>query len=281
MDIRPQDLPELRIELANQLRDTAVTDRAWSHGQHPSDRLKTLVLGVADRTEAAEMYHVSEAMGALAAEASETLEKFALQPDDVPCATGLIVFDGEAPFEASYEDGCKNELRAIAWYADPNGSGVLVIPGVLPHGWLGRGSRVAMDPGSLFLAPFSNQIEELLGAGPVFDVFGLLLTVWLLMAQPLAEHSQAQPDRAARRRLQRAGHESAPIRVIELRRPKNSGGHGVSDREYHHQWIVKGHWRQQWHPKREVHRPVWIAPHIKGPDGAPLIGGEKVYAWKR
>jgi hypothetical protein len=69
--------------------------------------------------------------------------------------------------------------------------------------------------------------------------------------------------------------------VIELRRPKTSSGPGDGDREYHHQWIVRGHWRQQWHPKRQVHRPVWIAPHIKGPEGAPLIGGEKVYALKR
>ena len=102
------------------------------------------------------------------------------------------------------------------------------------------------------------------------------------MQQPLADSSTVEPDRAARKRLHRAGQEPAPVRVIELRRSRNTAsGHGESDREYHHRWITRGHWRQHWYPKRQVHRPVWIAPHIKGPEGAPLIGGEKVYALKR
>ena len=44
-----------------------------------------------------------------------------------------------------------------------------------------------------------------------------------------------------------------------------------------HRWVVRGHWRNQpWGPGRELRRPVYILPHIKGPDGAPLIGGERV-----
>ena len=109
----------------------------------------------------------------------------------------------------------------------------------------------------------------------------ILKAAWLLMQQPLANVTEVEPDRAVRKRLRRAGAKPATVRVIELRRPKGGGSPGDGDREYHHQWIVRGHWRQQWHPKRQVHRPVWIAPHIKGPEGAPLIGGEKVYALKR
>jgi hypothetical protein len=100
------------------------------------------------------------------------------------------------------------------------------------------------------------------------------------MQQTLAQTTEVHVDRAARKRLRRLGQEPTPVRVIELRRPAHSGS-GDGSREFHHQWIVRGHWRQQWYPAREVHRPVWIAPHIKGPEGAPLIGGEKVYAWKR
>jgi hypothetical protein len=109
----------------------------------------------------------------------------------------------------------------------------------------------------------------------------VLKATWLLMAQPLAITAGVEYDRAAKRRYARVNEEPPPVRVITLRRPANSAESGPSDREYHHQWIVRGHWRQQWYPSREVHRPVWIAPHIKGPDGAPLIGGEKVYAWTR
>jgi hypothetical protein len=104
---------------------------------------------------------------------------------------------------------------------------------------------------------------------------------WLLMQQPLAEIEDIEPDRATRKRLRRFGQEPAPVLLIGLRRPKSAADRGDGAREYQHQWIVRGHWRQQWYPKRQVHRPVWIAPHIKGPEGAPMIGGEKVNVWKR
>jgi hypothetical protein len=109
----------------------------------------------------------------------------------------------------------------------------------------------------------------------------VLKSTWLLMQQPITSVSPAATTRAARRRYAREDKPLPLVRVITLRRPANPSGSGQSDREYHHQWIVRGHWRQQWYPSREVHRPVWIAPHVKGPEGAPILGGEKVYAWTR
>lgn len=107
-----------------------------------------------------------------------------------------------------------------------------------------------------------------------------LKSAWLLMTQPLARLEEVEYDRAARRRTQREGKIRPRVRVIHLRRPAGVQ-HGPNGREYHHQWVVRGHWRQQWYSSREVHRPVWIAPHVKGPEDAPLLGGEKVYAWSR
>jgi len=68
------------------------------------------------------------------------------------------------------------------------------------------------------------------------------------------------------------------VRVISLRRREGSGrSNGATDRTYFHQWYVRGHWRNQWYPSRGVHRPVWISPHLKGPDDAPVLTGTKVY----
>ncbi|MFF5522570.1 hypothetical protein [Streptomyces coeruleorubidus] len=103
----------------------------------------------------------------------------------------------------------------------------------------------------------------------------------VLMRQPLAEAEDIEPDRATRKRLRRLGHEPASVRLIGLRRPKPGPEKGDGSREYHYRWIVRGHWRQQWYPKRQVHRPVWIAPHVKGPEGASMMGGEKVNVWQR
>lgn len=48
--------------------------------------------------------------------------------------------------------------------------------------------------------------------------------------------------------------------------------------EWHHQWIVRGHWRNQaFGEGRKQRRPTWISPYVKGPEDAPMLGGEKVY----
>jgi len=47
------------------------------------------------------------------------------------------------------------------------------------------------------------------------------------------------------------------------------------------QWIVSGHWRQQWYPTKGVHKPKYINPYLKGPTGKPLQSAVKLFAVKR
>lgn len=108
----------------------------------------------------------------------------------------------------------------------------------------------------------------------------VLRCCWLLMQQRIAIVTDHLPDRASARRLQRAGRPVAPVRVISLRQPEHHSGPG-SDRTYHHRWVVRGHWRKQWYPSQDRNVPIWISPYMKGPDDAPLLVGEKVYAWQR
>lgn len=97
----------------------------------------------------------------------------------------------------------------------------------------------------------------------------------------LAEQDMERTSRPERRRIQRAQLPERDVRVVHLRRSLG-GEHDMGDgsgRAYRHRWIVRGHWRNQpWGPGRELRRPVYILPHVKGPDGAPLIGGERVTA---
>jgi hypothetical protein len=109
-----------------------------------------------------------------------------------------------------------------------------------------------------------------------------LAALWLLAAQPLSETTTTSADRPARRRLGRA-HPSAPrrltdpeVRLVDLRRPKRPpeppGRDGGARRRWSVRTIVRGHWRQQaYGPGWTLHRPVYIAEHIAGPDNAPLI----------
>ncbi|MFE2832236.1 hypothetical protein ACFXI6_14480 [Streptomyces mirabilis] len=308
MDIRPQDLPELRAELLAHVashRGEAQFRQRFAGPLCTSEGEMTAAFPAEDfqseevrRLGAGELFFVSDEMTDLAATAAESVPFFDLEIPDLPAPAGLMVF--AKPF-ALYQDEGKPpaQLRACCWTVE--GTALWFTFYSDWHSWLTdcRGAGVFgadevdyclkadhwLYPETFIFSPLTHTPQP---EGPyeehgreVASVERVVRSTWLIMQQQLVMEETAEPDRAARKRLRRAGHEPAPVRVIELRRPKTTSGIGDSDREYHHQWIVRGHWRQQWHPKRQVHRPVWIAPHIKGPEGAPLIGGEKVYALKR
>lgn len=96
-----------------------------------------------------------------------------------------------------------------------------------------------------------------------------------LMKQRLVADLEIAPSRPIRRRIAReGGDDRETARVIVLRQIEGRGGEVGGVREHHHQWLVGwpfGHWRQQWYPSIGEHRPVLIAPYIKGPTGAPLL----------
>lgn len=56
-----------------------------------------------------------------------------------------------------------------------------------------------------------------------------------------------------------------------------AGQDDTAKRVYRHQWVVRGFWRNTWYGKEGLHRPQWIAPYTKGPEGAPLLVKEKVF----
>jgi hypothetical protein len=53
------------------------------------------------------------------------------------------------------------------------------------------------------------------------------------------------------------------------------------DFEWHVQWIVRGHWRNQYYPSIKENRTIWIDPYNKGPEDKPLINPEKIFIVNR
>lgn len=101
----------------------------------------------------------------------------------------------------------------------------------------------------------------------------LLAAIWLLASQPgITDVDDVHMDRHARRRAERAGGTTAPVRVVRLR--QHHYDTHVPTGQHHRmtvRTIVTGHWRQQpYGPGRQYRRPTWIAPHMRGPDDAPL-----------
>lgn len=286
--LRPQELPRLRdglIEFAGTRIAAGLREMDFEQERMAPEPVARSLRRSVWALQESDLYFVGTEMAELVSAAAKTLPPFALDPDDPPSKAGLAWF--EKPVLDVDDEGLPILAVAIGWYAV--GHSLIVttychrdmvpirfrdprqIPAVFPFGsWQ---SAYAKSDG----API--PVNELMPSGRT--LLASAKTAWLLMRQPLATETLVQPDRAAKRRAAREGHrEPPPVRVIALRRPPGSG-HGHSDREYHHTWIVRGHWRNQWYPSREVHRPTWIAPHVKGPEGLPLLGGEKVYAWTR
>jgi hypothetical protein len=274
MEIRPQDLPELRADFSRKVESSKFICDIY----HPNCADLDPDLGSALREVVgqAEMFYVSPEMADLAGEASKNLLTFELAPHDLPVPVGLMIFG--SPIRVGYDDGCPGEVHGFIWISAAS-TRVSFMPVATVH----AGPDAPSLQGRMhFTTDFGEVVvaRRQEGSYSASNLLALAASTWLLMRQRLASASDIELDRAARKRLRRAGQDPAPVRVIELRRPRGSST-GDGSGEYHHQWIVRGHWRQHWHPKRQVHRPVWIAPHVKGPEGAPLIGGEKVYALKR
>ncbi|MGY0234054.1 hypothetical protein [Longispora urticae] len=107
-------------------------------------------------------------------------------------------------------------------------------------------------------------------------LIALLYSFWRIQAQPLATVERPPLDRGTRRRADRAGIKHS-TRVVMLRRTKSvsEAGAGESARQYKVQWVVRGHWRRLTNSEGHRYR-TWVNAHIKGPDDAPLLGGDKV-----
>jgi hypothetical protein len=102
----------------------------------------------------------------------------------------------------------------------------------------------------------------------------LLASFWLFVGQKILVTRGAVPERHARKRVERAGWQSSPVvRVVQLRRRETQCQHSasaVSAAEWSCQWVVRGHWRQQFYPSKHANQPIWITPYVKGPDDKPL-----------
>jgi hypothetical protein len=275
--MRPQDLPELR----HQVIDGWETHMAFLMNKDPKD-WETLNFSL-QPWKLGELFFVTSDMAQLAYAAAKPLPDYDLRREDLPSEFGIIYFD------TPISDDPEMPITCVAWRqtnASTNIAGKPVPAGVELDFWGPADLPAPYTP----LAWSETAIVPYDGGEPVVGLNrakeGLTFWAhvvrcsWLLMQQRVARVDEYLPDRASARRLARAGRGVTPVRVISLRQPEVHGGPG-SDRTYHHRWVVRGHWRKQWYPSQQRNVPLWITPYVKGPDGAPLLAGEKVYAWQR
>lgn len=284
--LRPVDLPRLRDELVGFAgTPTAAELRAYYvevQGIAPDSRLAETVLEPAPDLVDAPLFFATTEMCELATTAARSLPEFVLDVDDPPSRSGLLWF--ETAVEDVDSDDAQRPFYCVAlgWMVRAGRLWVTTYTDRDTFPWITQQKLAGWPP----VIPMGRWPAPIDGDGhaAVYEgdsgrvMLATLKTVWLLMRQPLAHISDADYDRATRRRIEKQGKTPPPIRVIALRRPPGAPAGEGGSREWHHRWIVRGHWRMQpYGPGRERVRPTWISPHVKGPADAPMLGGEKVY----
>lgn len=273
---------------------------------------------------AAELFHVTAEMTAVADSARRTMPGYRLHRDDLPAETGLILFDtpiGSFDIEGDPELMSKLDRQRVE---EARQTGEEIAPAVCVGAMWGQAVNRDGQPGVLVVTlcdnyqlvayrerrygsdealqlmrsfgalgyhdeavlPYGEWYEEVSGPDEPIrnEALGTLLATWLLMGQPIVT-VQAEPlPRQARRAYERMGNPVPAVRVVRLRHPKQAPREDVetgTGREYRNRWVVRGHWRNQWYPSRQDHRPVYVPSYVKGPEGAPLLTTDRVYDWRR
>lgn len=231
------------------------------------------------------VWWVSSEMSRLVDVAAKTMPDVVLTSAIVPDPDGVVFF--ASPLTGTTLDGEPDDgllVSAMSWSTFLDASSRQ--PGVVIATW----SRVRVhEQGPVVWGPCGLAYWTLRDAcmddnPSQTEDRRRLAALWLLSAQEgVSAISSERPDRAAARRAARRS-EVVPdaMKVVRLRRPARSDNEGgSSDPNWSHRWVVSGHWRNQWFPSLGTHLPKWIAPYVKGPDGAPLVVKETVKALVR
>jgi hypothetical protein len=103
---------------------------------------------------------------------------------------------------------------------------------------------------------------------------GQILAALAFLAAEVIDAEPERIPRPERRAIKKAKQpEPAPVNVVRLRRASRaneSQAADLADSKYSVRWLVSGHLRNQWYPSLGRHKLIYIPPHMKGPEGAPL-----------
>jgi hypothetical protein len=154
--------------------------------------------------------------------------------------------------------------------------------------------RVITDPKTGAVAQMWGEgydLNEWIGDSMEISPNGVvawIMAMWRLMQQTIIDVRSEPVDRGLRKQVRKRRMKHEDVTVIALRKRKHADGETGTEIEWSHRWLVRGHWRKQWVGPRDgevgvdrYQTPVWIHPHVKGPDDAPFLVRDHVYSLER
>lgn len=283
---RPADVPDLRDGWIADDAGWETLRRAASAYELAGFHTFESVDWFRDAMRTATLWWVDEAAVALLDHARRTMPPTTLTPELIPAPAGFVAF--EAPLTGIDAQTGEATIAAdvLMWHLARVGPARAPAVSILQATAtarrlipLGRADwKVGETSGSAEWAthPASRASIE--------EDQRTVAALWILSSQKnLTVPVTDVPPRGVLRRARRFDpHRPDPVvRCVYLPQHGSGAGGGPVDRRYHHRWVVSGHWRQQaYGPGRVLRRPTWIAPHVKGPDDAPLLTTPKVNVWR-
>lgn len=271
------------------LQDPEVQDRVSAIGRSTADEF-------ASQLDRGATYWIASEVVRLLEVAAPSLPPVTPRFEDLPHPGGFAFFESPLATGSRVPDvpGMDVDrslvdsegIRVMQWAHE--GDEVVVVP------YFVATSRTDISPTTSYGTPLgayrwrygeSVVSDDVEGSDGLDKTARVIMAFWLLSQQRIAQAHSQRVARATRRRAERANFEVPEdgIRVVTLRRfaPEAGESPDPAGVDWSHRWIVGGHWRQQWYPTLEDHRPVWIAPYVKGPEHAPLVVKDRVYRFAR
>lgn len=221
-------------------------------------------------TKSGDTYYCSfDITNAIATIASSLPETWSMTDDAPPSPHGWMWLGNGAIF-APCGNGLAHKIKAVSWCSAITDRTLTHVIVVTAWTWL-ENERACMPVGSLMWIvnrPLA-QIDH-----PMMRPCAMFIASFMQFVKQriiTTDRIRPAPRHIARRNRDVILHDPV-VRVIELR-AREHDRHITTDsnhRDYACQWIVRGHWRNQWYPSLGTHQPKWITPYVKGPDDKPL-----------
>ncbi len=227
---------------------------------------------------------------------SDSIPAYSLRQEDLPTPYGFCWFpEGMTLPGPAQPDDHVTRMPFVIWANRFDGGGLHIILGQSVN------YRPSGLPGTIAVWDFGQTIDDVIEGIPKMKENGpdgitpemmtartikqlrIVAAALAFMNQRILKTTPERPARTTRKRAARIWESEPIIRVVHLRRVAQSGQPSDGrDVEWSCQWVVSGHWREQFYPSTKEHRPLWILPYIKGPEDKPLkVSAQRVFAVER
>jgi len=292
--------------------------KLWAKLDLAYSTAQMLQSSIVDTLKQSETFIVREEICTLISTASESLPPEALYREDVFCPRGLVIM--EKPYMAKTIEGEWVGIHALSWVHMPRIASVVdqekfqnLEAGSLEMDDRGgatiyefsnlegiRGDKNILPSSLLWIMDIDiwtygrqwrrrrkeEELPKTIKLPRLVDEDQekkrkWILTLWRLIRQKIIITERQKIERQAKRLAARNDIQTE-IQVIRLREQVHASEDGDGDGiEWSHRWMVRGHWRDQWYPRKTRHEKIWVNPYVKGPEDKPLIVKNRVFQVER